>query len=217
MAVGYELLIFDWDGTLIDSEKNIIRCMQLALEDIGAQTREPDAISHIIGLGLAEAIEALCPELKPAQRSQLVERYRYHFLSSEPSEPFAGVAVTLNALVDRGYYLAVATGKGRVGLDKALAETGFKPHFHVTRCADETRSKPHPQMVLEIMDFVGVDAHQALMIGDTVYDLDMATNAGMDSAAVLYGVHAAEKLQACNPIVCLQSMTELLPWLEQRA
>ena len=213
MSGDYELVIFDWDGTLIDSEKSIVHCMQAALADIGAQAREPEAISNIIGLGLAEAIEALCPELNAGQRTSLVERYRYHFLSSEPSEPFPGVVETLNTLSDQGYYLAVATGKGRMGLDKALRQTGFKQYFHVTKCADETRSKPHPQMVLDIMEFVGVEPDKALMIGDTVYDLDMASNAGIDSAAVLYGVHGQQRLLDCGPKICLQEIQDLLPWL----
>lgn len=213
MTGNYELLIFDWDGTLIDSENTIVACMQAALSDIGAVQPQPAAISNIIGLGLAEAIETLCPELDHNNRISLVDRYRYHFLSSDPSEPFPGVSDTLKTLSQQGYYLAVATGKGRAGLDRALANTGYKEYFHVTRCADETRSKPHPQMVLEILDFVGVEPDKAIMVGDTVYDLDMANNAGVDSAAVSYGVHEVSKLETYKPKACFENMSELVPWL----
>lgn len=211
----YELLIFDWDGTLIDSEKTIVRCMQAALADIGAQFRAAESIRHIIGLGLSEAIQTLCPELDSDQTRQLVDRYRYHFLSSEPSDPFPGVAETLNRLSEQGYFMAVATGKGRQGLDTALLNTGFEDYFHITRCADETRSKPHPQMVLEILDYLGIESKKALMIGDTSYDLDMAKNAGIDSAAVSYGVHELNHLMKSEPKACFESMPEILNWLVQ--
>ena len=165
MKKHYELLIFDWDGTLMDSEANIVACMKSAIADMSLPTRSNDEIKNIIGLGLREALITLFPDMDDISAHRLTDRYRYHFLSSEPSQAFEGVAETLTALNDAQYFLAVATGKGRNGLDKALTTSGYESLFHVTRCADETRSKPHPQMLVEILDFLGLEAENALMIG----------------------------------------------------
>lgn len=213
MKRRYELLIFDWDGTLIDSEAKIVDCMQSAMREVGLPVLEPAVIRNIIGLGMHEALHTLFPEESDTTYRSMIDRYRYHFFTGDSSRPFAGVTGILAEIARQDYFMAVATGKGRHGLDKALQETGFKQWFHTSRCADETRSKPHPQMLEEILDELGMEAEQALMIGDTEYDLQMAQNAGMASVAVTYGVHDKERLLACGPQVCLSSLHGLLPWL----
>ena len=199
----YELLIFDWDGTLIDSEAKIVTCMQAAMGEVGLPVLKPAVIRNIIGLGMCEALSALFPGQDDKTYQAMIDRYRHHFFAGNSSAPFAGVAETLAEIAQQGYFMAVATGKGRHGLDKALHETGFKQWFHASRCADETRSKPHPQMLEEILDELGMEPEQALMIGDTEYDLQMAQNAGMASVAVTCGVHDTERLLACDPQICL--------------
>lgn len=211
----YELLIFDWDGTLIDSEAKIVACLQSAMRDVGLPVLDPATISNIIGLGMRESLETLFPAESDKTYQAMIDQYRLHFFSGDSSQPFAGVPEILAELNQQDYFMAVATGKGRHGLDKALHETGFKQWFHLTRCADETRSKPHPQMLEEILDVLGMEPSQALMIGDTEYDLQMAQNAGMASVAVTYGVHDTTRLLACEPQTCLTDLSELLPWLEQ--
>lgn len=214
MDKSYELLIFDWDGTLIDSEANIVECMKIAIDELDLPKLDDAKIKNIIGLGLSEALNALYPGISDKTSNQLVDRYRYHFLTREPSQPFTGVERTLNWLTEQKFLLAVATGKGRKGLDKALLNTGYNEIFHSTRCADETQSKPHPQMLHEILEDLGVEAHKALMIGDTEYDINMAHNAGVDSIAVSYGVHEQERLLQCNPKACLNNIEQLVTWLQ---
>ncbi|WP_455203882.1 HAD-IA family hydrolase [Kaarinaea lacus] len=215
MVNRYQLLIFDWDGTLIDSEANIVHCMQAASRDLNLPVLSSTEIKNIIGLGLQEALQTLYPETDKGIRLRLVERYRFHFLTSEASQPFIGVDATLATLSKQELFLAVATGKGRSGLNKALQDTGYDDIFHVTRCADETRSKPHPQMLHEILDVLGIEPQQACMIGDTEYDINMAKNAGMDAVAVTYGVHEKERLLQCQPSGCIDTIEELIPWLAQ--
>jgi len=212
----YELLIFDWDGTLIDSEAKIVACMQSAMREVGLPVLEPAVIRNIIGLGMRESLHTLFPDASEDTYGAMIDSYRKHFFSGEISQPFDGVPDILAEIARQDYFMAVATGKGRHGLDRALHDTGFKQWFHCTRCADETRSKPHPQMLEEILDQLGLQPRQALMIGDTEYDLQMANNAGMESVAVSYGVHDVSRLEACKPQVCLSSLTELLPWLNSR-
>lgn len=214
MTKSYELLIFDWDGTLIDSEANIVSCMKAAMKDLGLPVLGNEAIKNIIGLGLKEALTTLYPDIDSHTATQLTDRYRYHFLSSEPSEPFNRVNETLIHFNEHQYLMAVATGKGRIGLNKALNTTGFANIFHTSRCADETRSKPHPQMLEEILDYLGVEAENAVMIGDTEYDIQMAHNAGMDSIAVSYGVHDIERLQQSQPTVIIDAFHELIPLID---
>jgi len=214
MNKQYELLIFDWDGTLINSEANIVYCMQAAMSDLQLPVLSEDEIKNIIGLGLKEALTTLYADIDIDTANQLTDRYRFHFLTSEPSDPFQGVTETLTTLNEADYFMAVATGKGRQGLDKALSSTGYRSLFHTTRCADETRSKPHPQMLYEILSFLGVEAENALMVGDTEYDINMAKNAGMDSIAVTYGVHERERLAQCQPTTFIDSFAELITWLD---
>lgn len=210
---SFQLIIFDWDGTLIDSQQNIVACLQSMIRDLGLPERSEDQLSNIIGLGLYEALTQLFPEHAEDTHQQMIDRYRYHFLSSEPSACFQGVQDLLPRLVEDGYMLAVATGKGRQGLNKALDSTGFSQWFVSTRCADESRSKPHPQMLEEILEETGVDNDKAIMIGDTEYDMLMAQHAGMASVGVSYGVHSANRLQQHDPMIILDDLRHLPDWL----
>src|SRR3990172_1368640 len=209
--LNFPLLVFDWDGTLMDSEAHIVGCIRASIADLGLPTLDNTAIRNIIGLGLREAINRLFPGSDDSLHEQLAARYRQHFLADDrtPSELFPGVKETLIALHGQGYFLAVATGKGRHGLNSVLHETGCKELFHASRCADECASKPHPQMLLEIMDELNVPPSNTLMIGDTEYDMHMARNAGVAAVAVSCGVHEEQRLLQCEPLLCLTSIAEL--------
>ncbi len=210
------LLIFDWDGTLMDSETQIVQCMQAAIADLAMETRTPEQIKNIIGLGLREAITSLFPDSDADLPQRMSDAYRTHWLSRAEEAPlFPGVEETLHTLHEGGYRLAVATGKGRVGLDKVLNHTGLGPLFHATRCSDETRSKPHPQMLQEIHAQLAIDPRQSVMIGDTEYDMEMAQRAGAHPIAVSYGVHDKQRLLTHQPVACLDKINELLNWLAE--
>ncbi len=213
MSKPFELLVFDWDGTLMDSEAHIVASMKSAIVDVELPELSHAEMSDVIGLGLAEAIERLFPGIEDGLREQVADRYRYHFLADDPCEPFEGAEEVLRELSRQGYLMAVATGKGRRGLDRVLDSSGFRPLFDITRCSDETRSKPHPQMLQEIMVVLDVDPSRTLMIGDTEYDLQMAHNAGAVPLAVSYGVHAVERLHQHKPRGCLDAIRELPAWL----
>ncbi len=219
MHRAYELLVFDWDGTLMDSESRIVNCMRAAIMDLGLALPADSCISNIIGLGLKEAICMLFPAADETMVKELTARYRHHFIfeNSTPMPLFSGAKELLHALKAEGYLLAVATGKGRPGLDKALSNTGLDEVFHVTRCADEAFSKPHPDMLLQILDELGVQAADALMIGDTEYDMQMANSAGTAALAVSYGVHSMERLLQHEPEGCLAAISEVSDWLLGRA
>jgi len=210
------LLIFDWDGTLMDSQARIVACLRAAIRETGLPARDEAALRNIIGLGLREALMSLYPEADQADWDARVHHYRRHFLELDdtPSRLFEGAKSLIRRLHGQGHFLAIATGKGRQGLDRVLAETGLAPYFHATRCADESFSKPHPAMLLEILDMTGMAPDQALMIGDTEYDLQMARNAGVPSLGVTYGVHDRQRLQACQPLDCVDSVAEVGQWLE---
>jgi len=212
---GYRLLVFDWDGTLMDSEARIVGCFQAAAADVGVAVPHGDLARDVIGLGLQEAAERLFPGLGDAMVGRVVERYRYHFLGDHPtpSELFPGVVETLERLADAGYLLGIATGKSRRGLDKVLGETGLGRFFHASRCADEAFSKPHPQMLEEVMAVLGAGPRETLMIGDTEYDMQMARNAGVPGLAVSYGVHEPNRLLAEGALACLDRIDELPGWL----
>lgn len=211
----YSILIFDWDGTLMDSEAHITQCMRNAIAIVGVEPRTDAEIRHIIGLGLEEAIQHLYPEKTYSVIREIADEYRQEFLvrSKQGSELFKGARETLHALAQRGYYLAVATGKSRRGLDKVLVETGLDELFTITRCADETHSKPHPRMLEEILTDYDAATHDALMIGDSEYDLQMARNIGMDSLAVSYGVHELERLLQHQPRGYVDDVTHIPDWL----
>jgi phosphoglycolate phosphatase len=202
MNKKYQLIIFDWDGTLIDSTAQIVNCMQLAITEMQAEARSDASILNIIGLGLEEAIYALYPQANTTFVRKMAEVYRdfYLFKDKTPSPLFTGVVNMLDELRQEGYDLAIATGKSRRGLNKGLNETNLQDYFPITRCADETRSKPDPQMLSEILMDYNTDRTTALMIGDSEYDLQMANNGKVDSLAVTYGVHSLERLMQQKPV-----------------
>ena len=219
MPRKYELLIFDWDGTLMDSIARIVTCFGNACADAGLPVPPESAMRHVIGLGLVEAVDALLPGVDNVLRESVVARYRERFLHIDQTAMplFDGVRTGLEALAGHGYLLAVATGKSRRGLDRVLQETGMTSLFVATRCADEALSKPHPKMLQDLLDYTGLSSEQALMVGDTTYDLEMARMAAMDSLAVSYGVHVREDLLAHAPLACLDTFDEVRQWLLPRA
>lgn len=218
MLNKYRLLVFDWDGTLIDSAAKIIATVHAVTDEAGLPRHEPAYIRDLIGLALPEAVARLFPGYDHRFWAHAVERYRDHFVRHEgpPSPLFPGVRRTLELLRNSGYVLAVATGKSRRGLERELDVTGLRGSFAATRCADETSSKPNPLMLKEIMNEVAIEPHATVMVGDTLYDLHMAMNAGVDAIAVTYGMHEYRRLQACGPRACLDAITELPVWLENR-
>ncbi len=214
----FELLIFDWDGTLMDSAAAIVHSIQAACADLGWPVPSRDAASHIIGLGLREAVARLFPDLSEAEHPRLVERYRHHYLSRDHEIPlFEGARELIQEMHARGHTLAVATGKARHGLARAFEHTGLGPFFHATRTADVTFSKPHPAMILELLDELGFEPEQALMIGDTSHDLEMARNAHVASLAAGYGAHPAASLAEFAPLAVCGDFSELASWLRANA
>ncbi|MES3025470.1 MAG: HAD-IIIA family hydrolase [Pseudomonadota bacterium] len=214
----FDLIVFDWDGTLMDSTSAIVKCIQAAARDLGLPVPHDDEASHVIGLGLHEAMQAAMPNIDPALLPKVVERYRVHYLSKHHELVlFDGVREMLAELSQDGYFLAVATGKSRVGLNRALNAVGLLSLFDATRCADETFSKPHPAMLQELTRELGQDLRRTLMIGDTTHDLQMASNAGAAGVAVQYGAHPAEQLSACAPMYSAASVGQLHRWLSEHA
>ncbi|QCF25596.1 HAD family hydrolase [Hydrocarboniclastica marina] len=211
----YRAVIFDWDGTLVDSLDHITASLAAAAEDCGMPRRADHELRDIIGLGLAEALERLWPGITPSRMAALRQAYGHHFFSAvaTPYSTFDGVSELLQGLSEARPALAVATGKSRAGLDRALIATGLSDYFRVTRCADETRSKPHPLMLDEILQELSIAPNEALMIGDTVYDLEMAARIGMPSIGVTWGVHDAAALVAHNPVRIVDHVSELKTFL----
>lgn len=215
MRARYSLLVFDWDGTLMDSIATIVACTRAALADLGVE--QPDAtIRRVIGMGLRESMEIFLPGATAEMTARLVERYRFHWLETykDDVELFAGVPETLAILAERGYFLAVATSKSRKGLERELAKTGLGAVVHGSRTVDEAPAKPHPQMLLDLMTEFGVGAAQTLMIGDTTFDLEMALNAGAGGVGVLSGSHSAAELERARPLATLRAVGELTAWLD---
>ena len=218
MAERFDLIVFDWDGTLMDSAAAIVRAMQAAARDLDLPPPPDERARYVIGLGLGDALRHAIPELEEAAYPRMVERYRHHYLSSDHElSLFEGVDALIDALAGRGHLLAVATGKSRVGLNRALGHTGLGRYFHATRCADECFSKPHPAMLLELMDELATEPARTLMIGDTSHDLEMAHNAGVDAVAISHGAHDAAALRALPHRVCVDSIAALDRWLAQNA
>ncbi|MFG0415484.1 HAD family hydrolase [Pseudomonas sp. zjy_8] len=215
MKKGYELLIFDWDGTLADSIGRIVEAMNVAAERAGEAQSSDDAVKGIIGLALDEAIHTLYPHLVPAEVVSFRQHYAdvYVALDQQPSPLFDGVVESLDAFRAEGYRLAVATGKARRGLDRVLKANGWERFFDITRAADETRGKPHPLMLEEILGHCGVEPSRALMVGDSAFDLQMASNAGMHSVAVGYGAMSLQALAEFGPQVCIDHFSQLREWL----
>ena len=218
MAERFDLIVFDWDGTLMDSAGAIVRAMQAATRDLGLAEIPEERARYVIGLGLGDALRHAVPDLDEASYPRMVERYRHHYLSSDHELTlFDGVAEMIDALAARGHLLAVATGKSRLGLDRALGHSGLGAYFHATRCADECFSKPHPAMLEELMDELGAVPERTLMIGDTTHDLQMAVNAGCASVGVSYGAHEPDAFHALQPLAVVHSVRELHDWLLNNA
>ena len=214
MPKQFDLIVFDWDGTLMDSTSTIVHSIQGACRDLGLVEPSDDAARHIIGLGLNEAIAYLLPQLPETEYPRLIERYRYYYLGKDHEIPlFAGADGVVRDLHAAGFLLGVATGKSRRGLDSVLDHTGLRPYFHATRCADECFSKPHPEMLEQLMIELGMARDRTLMIGDTSHDLLMAKNAGVASLAVSYGAHARADLLAHAPLECVGNIQEMETWL----
>jgi phosphoglycolate phosphatase len=211
--VKYQLIVFDWDGTIIDSASTIAECIRDASRDLGLEVPGVERARHVIGLGLHDAMRLAVPDL-PAQRyPEFVARYRKHFLERKDAmQLFDGMRALLEEL-SQSHLLAIATGKSRAGLDRDLGFHDLQPLFAASRCADETNPKPHPAMLVEIMEELGVQNQTSLMIGDTSHDLEMARAAGVEALAVTYGAHPEAGLRACQPLGCFSSVTELKQWL----
>jgi len=213
-ARRFDLVIFDWDGTLADSTGIIARALQFACRDMGCAVPNEEAARYVIGLGLADALRHVAPDLAPRDYPRLSAHYRNHYLAREPEIPlFAGARALLGALRGVGYRLAIATGKSRVGLDRALAFHDLHETFHATRCADEGQPKPHPDMVLHLLATLEVRPDRAIVVGDTTHDLEMAARAGVASIAVTHGAHARERLVAQASLGVVESLDDLREWI----
>jgi phosphoglycolate phosphatase len=213
----YRLLVFDWDGTIIDSAATIAESIQEASREMGSGIPSLERARHVIGLGLHDALTAAVPELSAARYPEFVASYRRHFLARKDSmRLFQGVRELLEHLKGK-HVLAIATGKSRRGLDHDLELHRLTPLFVASRCADETNPKPDPAMLLELMDELNASKDATLMIGDTSHDLEMARAAGVDALAVTYGAHHAEGLRACGPLGCVSNVPELQAWLQTNA
>jgi phosphoglycolate phosphatase len=214
MQREFDLLVFDWDGTLIDSTATIALCIQAACRDVGLPIPSMQAASHVIGLGLSDALAHVAPTATHDEVRALAQRYRVHWLlHDEHLVLFDGVTDMLADLGGAGYRLAVATGKTRNGLDRAMELVGVTRHFEASRCADETAGKPDPLMLHELMDECDVPPERVLMIGDTTHDLLMARNAGVAAAAVTRGAHPREQLISLAPLACVPTVVDLREWL----
>ena len=217
-STRYDLIVFDWDGTVADSTAVIAASIQAACRDLALPVPSDEAARYVIGMGLEAALRHAVPEAPPEQYPALVERYRHHYLSQDETIPlFQGARETIAGLHGAGYRLAVATGKSRNGLDRSLRTSGMGGYFHAIRTADQTLSKPHPAMLLEIMQELAVSSERTLMVGDTTHDLQMARNAGVDAVGVAHGAHPAEKLLALEPLTLLDDFAGLRAWFETHA
>lgn len=214
----FDLIVFDWDGTLFDSTALIVRCIQAACRDLGLPEPDDARASHVIGLGLHDALQHAVPGLPPERYPELGLRYRHHYFAEQHALTlFPGTLPMLYALKTRNHWLAVATGKSRRGLDEALNTTELRGLFDDTRTADETASKPNPLMLLQLMTAFGASAERTLMIGDTSHDLLMAANAEVPSLAVTYGAHPATQFDGLSPLAVLPSTAALADWLATHA
>lgn len=211
----YQLIIFDWDGTLMDSAQKIANCIRAAAREVGVAEPDDREAKKIIGLGLHEAMRILFPELNHDRHVALIEAYRHQFITADETQQglFHGVEEGLRSLSESGAMLAVATGKARAGLQRVFNEMGLGHFFVASRCADETRSKPHPQMLLELLDYTAIDPQATIMVGDTTYDMDMARNAGVHGLGAAYGVHDEDALRAAHAVDVLHSFSDIHHWL----
>lgn len=214
----FDLVVFDWDGTLFDSTALIVRCIQAACADLGVAVPSDTQAAYVIGLGLRDALAHAAPGLPEARYPELGKRYRHHYLARQHELVlFPGTLEMLHALKRRNHWLALATGKSRAGLDDALGSAQLKGVFDATRTADETASKPDPRMLIELMGEFGAAPERTLMIGDTTHDLQLAVNAGTARVGVSYGAHAVEAFGPFTPLVVAHSTAELHAWLSRNA
>ena len=214
----FDLIVFDWDGTLFDSTALITRCIQAACADIGVAVPSNEQASYVIGLGLRDALQYAAPGLPEARYPELGQRYRHHYIARQDELVlFDGTLALLHALKSRNHWLAVATGKSRQGLDEVLHTVQLKGVFDGTRTADETAGKPNPLMLVQLMAELGVAPERTVMIGDTTHDLRMAANAGTASIGVSYGAHEPEAFAALAPLHVAHSTADLQAWLMDHA
>ena len=214
----YELIIFDWDGTIMDSTGLIADSIQRAARDMALRVPTEAVAKSIIGLGIHESVARLFPELPRERQTEFALAYRHHFVARDHEAPvYAGIHELLDALAAPERFLAVATGKPRSGLERAFAHTGLKKHFHYSRCADEGFPKPHPDMLHKLMEFTSITPDRTLMIGDTTHDLELAENAGVDALAVSYGAHPRKVLKNARAKAVLDNVEDLSVWLKNHA
>ena len=215
--MAYRLLVFDWDGTIIDSPAAIVDCICEAARDSGIEVPPRERAAHTIGLGLHDALRFAVPDLPAERYAEFVANYRKHFLARQDSmHLFEGMRELLERLAG-SHSLAIATGKSRRGLERALEAAGIGTLFLASRCADETHPKPHPAMLLELMEQADIPAGEVLMIGDTSHDLEMARAARVDALAVTYGAHPEASLRAGAPLTLVSTVKDLSAWLAQNA
>ncbi len=218
MVKSYDLIVFDWDGTVMDSTAVISGSIQAAARDLGLLVPSDEAARHVIGMGLGQALRHAVPDAPEHLYEPLAERYRHHFLAQDQGIPlFAGARETITELHALAYRLAVATGKSANGLARVLQASGLGRYFEALRTADRTHSKPHPAMLLEIMDELGVEPERTLMIGDTTHDLQMAVNAGVDAVGMTHGAHPVAQLRELRPLALLDDFAQLRAWLAAHA
>ena len=214
MIKKFDLIVFDWDGTLVNSANSIAFSLQGAARDLGVTEPSNEEARYVIGLGLNEAIRHLFPSLSSQKLNVISDRYRHHYLTQDKKiSLYKGASEVIKALHAENFLLAVATGKSRAGLNRSFKSSGLGSFFHASRCADETFSKPHPAMLLELMSQLNVKATRTLMIGDTTHDLQMATNACVSGVGVTYGAHPKKRLETLAPLACVESVAKLHLWL----
>lgn len=210
------LLIFDWDGTLCDSTGKIVRCLEEAAKQVGLPILSPEEFKDIIGLGLPEAIYRLYPDISAEALEAFRLAYSHYFIHEDktPSPFYEGVEETLNQLRDAGYVLSIATGKSRKGLDRILEERKLASFFHGSRCADETASKPNPLMLQQLMEEFRYGNEDAVFVGDTEFDMEMAQRIGMPRVAVGYGAHHISRLEKYEPALSIHNFPDFLGYFE---
>jgi phosphoglycolate phosphatase len=212
----YDLIVWDWDGTIMDSTPTIVHCIQQSCRDLGFKVPDDALASSVIGLGIHDSLRRAVPWVDPAHFQKLTDRFRFHYLAKDHElDLFVGIRELLEDLRSDNYLLGVATGKSRVGLDRSLKHHQIGHLFHETRTADESFSKPHPGMLLELSDITQVPTRRILMVGDTTHDLDMAANAGVDAIAVTYGAHPPDTLKTSKSLAHLDDVPQLSQWFKE--
>ena len=214
----YQCVVFDWDGTLMDSIQKIVECLQAAAQDVDLPVPTRNVARNVIGLGLNESMLTVFGEISETKVLELVERYKFHFVEKNRTSQrfYSSVKFGLNTLDQTGVGLCVATGKARRGLDRILKQEQLESFFLYTRCADESRSKPHPQMLLDVLAYTALNPEQVLMVGDTSYDMEMAVAAKIDAVGITYGAHSSEQLLSSGANHLVDDFQELLGWLLPR-